>query len=146
MFSRGAFRIPGTLLILGLAYLIIFLPQAQRAASVAFDQVGKELSEASRIFGASQMRTFLKIILPLMMPGLLAGWVLTFVQMAGELTASAMLSGPSNPVIGYVLLNLWENGSFPEVAALAIVITLVDLVVVLAVMRGYRGYLVDAKK
>jgi len=139
VFSRGVLNLQGNLLLLGLAYFVISLPQGQRAASAAYDQVGPELSEASRICGASLLRTFRRIVLPLMTPSLVVGWVIVFVQVAGELTASAMLSGTTNPVAGFVLLNLWENGSFPQVAALALVITAIDFVVVLGVLRTARN-------
>lgn len=139
VFSSGMLSLQGSMLMLFLAYLVISLPQGQRAASAAYDQVGRELSEASRICGASLLRTFQRIVLPLMMPGLVVGWVIVFVQVAGELTASAMLSGTTNPVAGFMLLNLWENGSFPQVAALAIVITVIDLLVVLGVLRTARN-------
>ena len=59
--------------------------------------------------------------------------------MAGEITASALLSGPSNPVVGLVLLDLWENGSFPQLTAMAVIMTVLDTVVVLFVLRYFRG-------
>jgi len=139
VFSRGVLNLQGSLLLLGLAYLVISLPQGQRAASAAYDQVGRELSEASRVCGASLARTFLRVVFPLMTPSLIVGWVIVFVQVVGELTASAMLSGTTNPVAGFILLNLWENGSFPQVAALALVITAIDFVVVLGVLRTARN-------
>ena len=138
VFSRGVLSLQGTLLLLALAYLVISLPQGQRAASAAYDQVGKELSEASRVCGASLLRTFRRVVLPLMARGLVVGWVIVFVQVVGELTASAMLSGTRNPVVGFVILNLWENGSFPQVASLAVIITAIDVLVVIAVFRKWR--------
>lgn len=139
-FSSGILNIHGTFLLLFLVYFVMFLPQAERSATAAFDQVGNELSEASRVFGASQFRTFWKILLPLMLSGLVAGWIIVFVQMAGELTASALLSGASNPVIGLVLLDLWENGSFPQLAAMAMVVTMIDVAIVTTVLRFFaRG-------
>ena len=139
VFSRGVLSLQGTLLLLALAYLVISLPQGQRAASAAYNQVGKELSEASRICGASLLQTFRRVVLPLMARGLFVGWVIVFAQLVGELTASAMLSGTKNPVVGFIILNLWENGSFPQVAALAIIITAIDVLVVLAVFRNWRN-------
>jgi len=139
-FSSGILNIHGTFLLLLLVYFVMFLPQAGRAATAALDQVGNELSEASRVFGASMFRTFWKIQLPLMLAGLVAGWIIVFVQMAGELTASALLSGVSNPVIGLVLLDLWENGSFPQLASMAMVVTVVDVLIVMIVLRFFaRG-------
>jgi iron(III) transport system permease protein len=61
-----------------------------------------------------------------------------FIHMVGELTASALLSGAANPVVGRVLLDLWENGSFPQLTALALVMAFVDSALVLAMLRFTR--------
>src|SRR3546814_6917933 len=93
-----------------LAYLVIYLPQASIAASVAVGQVGNEMAEASAICGAGGGRTFWKISLPLMSIGLIAGWGLLFVLMAGELTAASILANARSPVVGLVILALdWTS-------------------------------------
>jgi len=58
-----------------------------------------------------------------------------FILTAGEVTASALLSSTSNPVIGRVLLDVSSFGSYSQVCALAMVITLVNAVFVFAVLR-----------
>lgn len=137
-FSSGYLNLSGTVLVLLLAYLVIFMPQAMRSASVAVSQVGRELLEASQIFKASPARGFRRVMLPLMLPGLAAGWVILFVQMSGELTASALLAKTSNPVVGQVMLDLWQNGSFPEIAALALIMTVINSAVVMLIFRLVR--------
>lgn len=131
-FSSGWLNVSGTLGMLLLAYLVINMPQAMRSASAAIDQVGWELVEASQVFKASPFRGFCRILLPLMLPSLAAGWIILFVQMSSELTASALLAGTTNPVVGQVILDFWQNGSLPQVAALAIVMTAINAAVVLA--------------
>jgi iron(III) transport system permease protein len=104
--------------------------------------VGKELPEASQVCGAGGFRTFLKVQLPIMAPGLAAGWCLLFVHMAGDLTASALLGGTQNPVVGYKILEVINNGSYALLAALSLVMTLVSAIGVFAVLlltkRGSR--------
>ncbi|WP_323015168.1 iron ABC transporter permease [Devosia sp.] len=124
-FSRWPLDIYGTIWILFFAYLLMEIPYASTAARSAALLVGKELSESSRVFRASEQTTMRRILLPLSMPGLAAGWVLVFIHMMGEVTASAILSGTSNGVVGAVLLDLWENGSFPLMTAFALVIWLI---------------------
>lgn len=136
-FAGAPFNLHGTLTILLMAYIVVYLPQAMRYATSAAVQVGSELTEASHVFGAGTMRTFGHVLLPLMLPGLIAGWVILFVSMSSELTASALLAGNSNPVVGQVFLDLWESGSFPRVAALAVTITVIKSVIVISVLtRG----------
>jgi iron(III) transport system permease protein len=137
-FSVAPFHLYGTVFLLLLAYLTMQLPYAARTASASIAEIGPELAEASRVFHASERRTLWRVVLPLAFPSLAAGWVIVFIHMVGELTASALLSGTTNPVIGRVLLDLWNNGSFPQLTALAMVMTVVDSCFVIAMLRLTR--------
>jgi len=144
------FNLRGTLLILLLGYLVIYMPQASIAAEVARGQVGEELLEASYMLGGSRFRTSRSILLPLMRPGLAAGWALVFVVIVGDLTASAILSGPRNIVVGSIFLQIWEAGRFAHLAALGTVICLttasvVGVVLALSGRRGKRSSQQDAE-
>ena len=124
-FTPAPFKLYGTTTLLFLAYLAMALPFAARAAEAAASGIGADLSEASRIAGAGRGRTFLRILLPLSLPGLMAGWIIVFIHTAGEVTASSLLAGARNPVIGRVMTELWVFGSFPQLAAMSIVVTAV---------------------
>jgi iron(III) transport system permease protein len=137
-FSRPPVSLYGSLAILFVAYLVQALPYAARSASAAAADIGLELAEASRVFGASERRTFLRVLLPIALPGLAAGWAMLFILTAGEVTASALLSSTSNPVIGRVMLDVSSFGSYPQVTALAVVITLINALFVVAVLRLTR--------
>ena len=95
------FDLKGTMLILLLAYIVIYMPQAATAAGSAIEQVGGELIESGRMAGAGKGQVFRRITFPLILPGLAAGWVMIFVVMVGDLTASALLAGTTNPVVGF---------------------------------------------
>lgn len=127
-FSLPPFRLYGSTAILLLAYVVIALPYAGQTASTGANAIGRELGDASRVFGAGSTRTFWRILLPLALPALVAGWSIVFIHTAGELTASALLSGTANPVVGRILMDLWNYGSFPQVAALALVMTAINAV------------------
>ncbi|MEP7740017.1 iron ABC transporter permease [Nocardioides sp. 31GB23] len=128
-FAGSPWNLGGTIWILLLAYLILFIPQATVAADAAAAQVGRELSEASRISGAGGGATFLKINFPLMIPGLVAGWGLLFVWMVGELEASSMLASTTTPVVGFRILDVFVNGDFALLAALSIALTVINVTV-----------------
>jgi iron(III) transport system permease protein len=138
-FSGAPFYLFGTLTLLFLAYLVLYIPQATLSATAARHQIGPQLTEAALMAGASPGRAYLRIALPLMLPGLVAGWTLLFVLITGDITASAMLSGNRNPVVGFVILDIWAGGSFPQLAALGTVMTVVSSLVVLATMRLTRS-------
>jgi iron(III) transport system permease protein len=121
-FGGAPFFLANSIIILGIAYFVLYIPKASIAAEAAFRQVGPQLSEASRISGAGGARTMRRIILPLMLPGLAAGWALIFASIVGELTASVILAGPHNPVMGYLIMTSYEAGTYSQLAALATVI------------------------
>ncbi len=130
LFAAPPFGWSGTVVILLLGYLVLYLPQGSVAADTAAAQVSGELTEASSVAGAGRGRTFRRIQAPLMFPGLIAGWALLFARMAGDLTASAILSGTRNPVVGFRLLEEFTNGSYADVAALATVLVAITVVVI----------------
>jgi iron(III) transport system permease protein len=137
-FAGPPFSLTGTMVLLLLAYLVLYMPQATFSAAAALAQVGRELSEASLMSGATTGRTFIRIVLPLMRPGLAAAWVLLFVLMSGEITASSMLAGTGNPVVGFVVLDLWTNGSYAALAAFGTLMSLITSTVVLGMLAITR--------
>lgn len=132
--ASGKYGIGGTLLVLFLAYVVMVLPQASRSAGSAMSQIGRELREASVMSGASQVRTFIRIVLPLMGTGLLACWVIVFTATFGEISASIFLSGPTNPVTGPTIVDTWSSsGTYPQLAALALMVGVIQTIVVMVV-------------
>ena len=122
----------GTWLILLMSYIALYYPQGAVAADGAASQVSSELGEASMVSGASQSKTFIQVYLPLMLPGLIAGWAMLFVRMVGDLSASAVLAGTGNPVVGRQILEIFQNGTFSLMAALAMALTVISAVVVIS--------------
>jgi iron(III) transport system permease protein len=137
-FAGPPFRLSGSLAILLIAYLIFYMPQATISASSSMAQIDTSLSEASLTCGASEGRTFRKVVAPLMLPGLTAGWVFVFVLMAGDVTGSVMLATTSTPVVGYTMLDLFTSGTYPLVAAMGALISVVTSAIVLGALYGSR--------
>ncbi len=137
-FAGPPFNLAGTMGILLLAYLALYMPQGAVAADAAVAQVGRELPEASYVSGAGELRTFVRIYLPLIVPGLVAGWAFLFVRMVGDLTASAILAGTDNIVVGPRILQIFSDSSYSDVAALATVLTLITALVVVIVLAFTR--------
>ncbi|MBP2367678.1 ABC transporter permease [Pseudonocardia parietis] len=133
-FTGPPFRFGTSLVILFLAFLVFFMPQAYVSASSAYAQLSRELEEASLISGAGPVRTLTRITLPLMLPGLVGGAIILFVLIMSEVTGSALLAGPDTPVVGFVMLDLWANGTFSTIAALGVVITLISTAVAMLLL------------
>ena len=77
----------GTLAILLLAYVGRYIPLGVRAANSSLRQIDPSLEESAQILGASWLVTMREVTLPLIRPGLFAGWLLVFVPVIQELSA-----------------------------------------------------------
>lgn len=133
-FAGPPLGLSGTLLILLIGYIVLYLPQGSVAADAAVGQVGPELQDAARVSGAGGGTTLFRVSLPIMTAGLVAGWALLFVRMVGDLTASAILASTRNPVVGLRILGINENGSFAQLAAVTTALTLITTIVVAFVL------------
>src|SRR5712671_8188247 len=111
----------GTLTILLLAYVGRYLPLGVRAANASLRQVDPSLEESAQILGASWTTTLREVTLPLIRPGLFAGWLLVFVPVIQELSASILLFSSSSITLAVAVYNLYETGYIEPVAALAMV-------------------------
>ena len=81
----------GTVATVMLAYIIRFLPQGLQAQEAAFQQVKPHLEDAARSLGASFHASLLRVVFPLIKPGLITGWILIFVSSIKELPATLLL-------------------------------------------------------
>lgn len=127
-----------TLWILLIAYLTRYIPLAVRSADSALRQIDPSLEEASRIGGASWLRSIFEITLPLMKGGMVAGWSLIFVQTIGELAATILLFSAGTETIAVAIYQRSEEGHFEEVAALAVLV-LIASALVLGLARRLTG-------
>ena len=111
----------GTLAILLLAYVGRYLPLGVRAANASLRQIDPSLEESAQILGAKWTTTMREITLPLIRPGLFAGWLLVFVPVIQELSASILLFSSSSITLAVAIYNLYETGYIEPVAALSII-------------------------
>lgn len=124
-----------TIWILLVAYVTSYLPYGMRFASGGISQIHKELEEVAEVAGARLHQIFLRILLPLLAPFLLAGWIYVFVLAVRELGASIFLVGPGTHVLGTISLTMWEEGgSYGAVSALG-VIQIIPLIFIVAGLR-----------
>lgn len=130
----------GTLMILLLAYVGRYIPLGVRAANASLRQVDSSLEESAKILGASWLTTMREITLPLIRPGLFAGWLLVFVPVIQELSASILLFSSSSITLAVAVFNLYETGYIEPVAALAIVnMVIIGIAIALAAKLGGGG-------
>jgi iron(III) transport system permease protein len=124
-----------TLWILLIAYVTMYLPYGMRFTSGGIAQIHPELEEVAEVSGASSPQIFGRVLLPLLAPVLMAGWLYVFVLAVRELSASIFLSGPGTHVLGTISLTIWEEGgSYGAVCAMGIV-QIIPLIVIVMIMR-----------
>jgi iron(III) transport system permease protein len=129
----------GTQWLLFIGYLVVFVPFASVITTGAQAQVGRDLIEAAKIADSSDLRTFRSIVTPLLRPSLVAGFLLMYVLISGETNVSLILASTQRPVVGFVMLDLFNFASFPIVASFALVITVVNLVCIAIFMKLLSG-------
>ncbi|MBW1999329.1 MAG: iron ABC transporter permease [Deltaproteobacteria bacterium] len=124
---RSPIPVYGTIWIIMIAFITRYIPYGMRAFSNSLLQLGPELEESARICGSSWFKTFMKILIPLLKPGFMAGWVLLFILFMRELSTAIVLWYSGNEVISVQLFQLVRDGEFTAVAALSIIQALLIL-------------------
>ena len=129
----------GTLWIMLIAYVTRFLPYGMRYNSASMLQIHKELEESAAMSGAPWSLTFRRVVLPLLKPGLLAGWIYVMIVSIRELSSSILLYSPGTEVVSIMIWELWQNGQYVELSALGVMlIAALFCLVVLAQLVGRR--------
>ena len=136
-YTSRPFVLYGTPWVMILAYVTLMIPFATRMQLSTLLALGRSYIEASRVSGAGVIRTYATIVLPLMRSSLSGSAALLFVLLTHEFTASLLVRSPTTRVMGTLLFDYWHNGSYPMVAAVALVMTAVTAAgVSVAVLLG----------
>ncbi|WP_428487752.1 ABC transporter permease [Rhodopila sp.] len=119
-----------TAMYIGMVYT--YLPFMVLPLYARLSRLDRTLVEAAADLGAPPYRVFLRVVLPLSLPGIAAGVALVFVPAIGEYVIPALLGGPQAQLIGQVLWDeFFSNRDWPTASAVA-----VSLLVVLVVVPG----------
>jgi spermidine/putrescine transport system permease protein len=104
--------------IAGLTYN--FLPFMILPIYASLERIDTSLIEAGKDLYASSTQTFLRVTLPITMPGIVAGVLLTFIPAVGDYINAEILGGTGTSMIGNVIQSLYlEQRNYPEAAALS---------------------------
>ncbi|MDK3255419.1 ABC transporter permease [Blastococcus capsensis] len=124
VYLRFPLPIYGTILILLIAYCTKYMPYGMRYASTSMTQISAELEESAMVSGASWWTTFRRVLLPLLSPGITAGFIYILVVSFRELSSSILLYSPGNEVLSILIWEQFENGSFNVLAAIGVLMVL----------------------
>jgi iron(III) transport system permease protein len=130
LFLNIPIGIYGTIWIIAWAFVINSLPYGVRYSFVGMLQLHKELEEAAIMAGAQPFTSFRRIVLPLLSPSLIAGWVFIFLLSTRVLALPVLLSGPSSATMTVAMFDLLNNGQEPELAAIGLLWSLSMTIIV----------------
>jgi iron(III) transport system permease protein len=138
-----AFPIPiyGTIWVLLIAYVTRYIPYGMRSASGSILQIHSELEEAAAASGASWWETFKRVTLPLLRPGLVAGWIYICIVSFREFSTSVLLATGESRVLSILLFTMFEQGQVTVVAAIGVLMiaTLLSIVAIFYKLTGKVG-------
>lgn len=104
-----------------LTYVVFFLPYTVQYVKANFSQLDDALFQAGQVFGGRPAYVFRRILLPLIVPGMLAGWMMTFTISVRELVASLMILPPSMETSATYIFAQFEQGKVSLGMAMAVV-------------------------
>ena len=111
----------GTAVIAGITYN--FLPFMALPLYVSLEQIDQRLIEAAQDLYASNWKAFLRVTVPLSLPGVVAGTLLTFIPAAGDFINAQLLGAPENHMIGNVIQSKFlELTDYPAAAAMSFIL------------------------
>ncbi len=100
-----------TLGILVVTYTALFLPYTIQYVTSSFTQISGSLLDAGRVFGGSRFYIFRRITFPLLLKGISAGWMMTFIISVRELVAPSLIAPPNTLVVSTYIMREFEQGS-----------------------------------
>src|SRR6059036_355634 len=133
--SSGRLLATGVAVVCGITYN--FLPFMALPLYVSLEQIDQSLIEAAQDLYASKWKAFLRVTLPLSLPGVVAGTLLTFIHAAGDFINAQLLGSPKNHMIGNVIQSKFlELTDYPAAASMSFVLMATILVMVALYARA----------
>ena len=137
-------RVPnGTAMVISLGARLSELPKCMGYWCAGVLQVQKDIEDVVGVSCAALGRKLGRIVVPLLTPSLVAGWLFIFLIAAKELSMAILLAGPNSQMMAVVLFDQWSNGEPGELSAIGLVWTalmsVVAIVMYLCMKRSSPG-------
>ena len=130
--GRSAIPLGGTYAIIIIAYMVRRTPYVYRSVAASLTQLNPSLEEASTIAGAHWIYTFRRVSVPLILPGILSGSILTFSTLLQELSTTLLLYGAKTRTVPIQIYGAVADGKLGEASALSVLLLAVVFAVVYA--------------
>ncbi|NLK97342.1 MAG: iron ABC transporter permease [Epulopiscium sp.] len=127
-FNKKPILLSGTAAIIIVAFVIRRLPYTLRSSAAILYQISPSMEEASISLGSSPVKTFFKVTAVMMMPGVLAGAILSWITVINELSASVILYTGSTKTMSVAIYTEVIRASYGTAAALSSLLTLTTII------------------
>ena len=138
-FNKPPLVLSGTAAIIVLAFVVRRLPYTLRSSAAILYQISPSVEEASISLGCSPMRTFFTVTAVMMLPGVMAGAILSWITVINELSASVILYTGGTRTMSVSIYTEVIRASYGTAAALSSVLTLTTVVSLLIFFRLTGG-------
>lgn len=122
-FNKKPFLLSGTFAILIIAFVIRRLPYTIRSSAAIMHQISISIEEAAISLGASNIKTFFKITLPMMLPGVISGAILSWITIISELSTSIILYTARTKTMTIAVYTEVVRGNYGVAAALGAILS-----------------------
>ena len=127
----------GTMAGLVSAHIIMILPFGLRLVLASLSNIDPSAERAAASLGATPRRVFSRVTLPLIIPGIAGGWLISFIQSFDEVTMTVFLASPSTTTLPVRMLNYMTDSIDPLVASISTIVILITFLVMLILDRLY---------
>lgn len=127
-FNGPLFLLGGTVIIMIIALSIRRMPYTIRSSTAIIGQISPSIEEASISLGASQVKTFLQITVPMMLPGVLSGAIMSWITLISELSSSVILYTSRTSTLTVAIYSEVIRSNFGNAAAYSTILTLTSIV------------------
>jgi iron(III) transport system permease protein len=134
-FNKPPLVLSGTAAIIVLAFVVRRLPYTLRSSAAILYQISPSVEEASISLGCSPMKTFFKVTAIMMLPGVLAGAILSWITVINELSASVILYTGGTRTMSVSIYTEVIRASYGTAAALSSILTLTTIISLLIFFR-----------
>ncbi|MBL7006140.1 MAG: iron ABC transporter permease [Spirochaetia bacterium] len=136
----------GSPLLMLFAYIIVSLPFSLRMLKAAFFSLDASLEDAAKSMGASRFYAFRKVVLPVLLPTVLAVIVLTFNNLLGNYDLSVFLYHPAYKPLGIVIKTATEETSIGDAKALMFIYSVILMIISTGAIYFFYGRNTEKKK
>ncbi len=125
----------GSLWILLIGYITRFMPYGLRTMTSTVVQIHDDMEDASKTCGAGFFSTFRRVLLPLMRPGFIAGWIILATIYLREFSTSIFLYSPGAEPIGPLLYHFYVDGNLGPMCSLGVIVSVVSVLLIMLARR-----------